>query len=665
MKADVRDTPRFAEIEQRFSNWLRPGQGLIAELLDAAASPLGDVAVGTAVVCEALRGAPSTRIVQIDLEDGATMVLTHGPNSDRSPRWSPDGATIAFLSDRDQPFLFQPYILDLRTGVERAIGGVQGFVEYHHWSADGRRLLLGVAGLEADLAGAQGGFSVAQPQADRADWMPHIESGAAAGSWRSVWIHDLETGKAARVSPDGVNIWEATWCGDEAFVAICSDAPGEEAWYRADLRHFPLDGGAPRTLLTPSDQLGWLSATPSGARVAVVEAVCSDRTIVAGDLRLVDVQSGVVHRPDAEGGDVTATAWRGEDHLLATALRGPENLILLHDRLADATRMLWVGRDRTPGGLRFPEVFALGSDPEACLFLREGWFERPTLVELRAGQEREIRQFGAETLQRDMEALGQARSVTWQAPDGLDIHGWLLTPPGDGPHGLVMNIHGGPVWMLRPRYLGKHFMHQALLAAGFAVLDVNPRGSSGRGQAFARQVFGDMGGADAQDFLSGLDHLVAEGLADPKRLGVTGGSYGGYMSSWLITQDQRFAAAVPVAPVTDWVSEHLTCHIPYFCEVFLNDDIDNASGKYFTRSPIHYASRVITPTLNICGALDKNTPPGQALEFHHALLRHGVQSALLTYPQEGHGIRQMPALFDYLTRLVDWFVEHMPADRRA
>ena len=137
------------------------------------------------------------------------------------------------------------------------------------------------------------------------------------------------------------------------------------------------------------------------------------------------------------------------------------------------------------------------------------------------------------------------------------------------------------------------------------------------------------------------------------------------MSAWLVTQDSRFAAAVPLAPVTNWVSEHLTCHIPHFCEQFLDDSMTNPGGKYHTRSPIMYASRVRTPILIVCGALDRNTPPGQALEFHHALKLHGVESVLATYPLEGHGVRSYPAVIDFGTRVVAWFEKHMPGSEAA
>nr|WP_279606937.1 prolyl oligopeptidase family serine peptidase [Burkholderia gladioli] len=162
--------------------------------------------------------------------------------------------------------------------------------------------------------------------------------------------------------------------------------------------------------------------------------------------------------------------------------------------------------------------------------------------------------------------------------------------------------------------------------------------------------------------LSGLDALASQGLVDPARIGVMGVSYGGYISAWLITQDQRFAAAVPIAPVTNWVSQHLSCNVPTFCELFLRDKLDDPLGQYFSRSPIHHAERVRTPTLHVCGALDRITPAGQALEFHRALQGStDVESVLLTYPHEGHGISSMPASFDFAARVMHWFDRHMPA----
>jgi dipeptidyl aminopeptidase/acylaminoacyl peptidase len=132
------------------------------------------------------------------------------------------------------------------------------------------------------------------------------------------------------------------------------------------------------------------------------------------------------------------------------------------------------------------------------------------------------------------------------------------------------------------------------------------------------------------------------------------------MASWLVTQDTRFAAAVPVAPVTNQVTARLIGNIPHYVDLSLADTYLNPGGKYFQRSPIMHAHKAKTPTLNICGALDRCTPPEEAVQFHNALLQNGVKSMLVIYPEEGHGVRKLPAAIDYAARLVGWFHEHMP-----
>jgi dipeptidyl aminopeptidase/acylaminoacyl peptidase len=199
------------------------------------------------------------------------------------------------------------------------------------------------------------------------------------------------------------------------------------------------------------------------------------------------------------------------------------------------------------------------------------------------------------------------------------------------------------------------------VSRGYAVFFPNPRGSTGKGQAFAEMVYGDMGGADAQDDLAGIDALIERGIADPDRLGVVGGSYGGFMAAWLVTQTDRFAASVALSPVTDWYSQHLTSNIGRWDHLILKDDIAKPGGEYFARSPIAFAHRVTTPTLLTAGAVDRCTPSGQAREFHQALLENGVDTELAIYPGEGHGVRQLPATIDWITRIVGWFERAMPA----
>jgi len=324
---------------------------------------------------------------------------------------------------------------------------------------------------------------------------------------------------------------------------------------------------------------------------------------------------------------------------------------------------VWIGQDITTGG-RYVTVSGLGESGD-CVLAGESFVQAPEIAVIRQGEYRTIKSFDLGYADQ-AKAIKAVERVTWKAPDGLEIQGWLLQPRGKGPHPLVMHVHGGPVWHWRPAWLGRASVQILMLIQhGYAAFFPNPRGSSGRGQDFAGRVVGDMGGADTYDYLSGLDHLVTQGTVDRHRLGVTGASYGGFMAAWLITQDSRFAAAVPVAPVTNYVTEHLISNIPDWVALFLGDSYANPGGKYFQRSPIMHAHQAKTPALNICGLLDRSTPSEEAVQFHNALLACGVESALIIYPQEGHGIRNFPAVLDYATRVVAWFTKYMASENFA
>jgi dipeptidyl aminopeptidase/acylaminoacyl peptidase len=257
---------------------------------------------------------------------------------------------------------------------------------------------------------------------------------------------------------------------------------------------------------------------------------------------------------------------------------------------------------------------------------------------------------------------GSATNVSWNAPDGTLIEGVLCTPAGTGPFPLILHVHGGPIGAHRRTWSMRDHAVPLLVSRGYAVLHPNPRGSAGRGQDFAAAVVGDMGGADTYDYLSGIDAMIERGIADPARIGTMGVSYGGFMSAWLVTQDHRFKAAVAGSPVTEWYSFTFTTNIPRWGLWFLdNADPEQAGNQVHTRSPVMHASKARTPTLLTAGAMDRCTPAGQAREFYQALIGHGVDSELVVYPGEGHGVSRFPAVTDYLTRIVIWFETYMPA----
>jgi dipeptidyl aminopeptidase/acylaminoacyl peptidase len=667
MMQDIRKAALYREAEALYRALRQPGTGQISDAAEVHVSPDNKCAVFAGTLVDSLEGTPPTRIYQVDLTLGNTRLLTFGPNTDRLPKYSPNGQDIAFLSDRHQAGDFQLYLLDPASGAARQGPAVEGWVEYLHWSPDGKRILLGVAGHGADTSSAQGAVSSKQLAEALPSWMPTVEIGDERFRWRRVWIYELATDLVRQVGHADSNIWEAAWCGNAAFAAVVSSGSGEGLWYAARLRIVETETGISREIYQPQDQIGCPASSPSGEHLAIVEAICSDRSLVAGDLRLIETASGNMKRVDTGGVDISYTEWRSQRHLLLAGHRGFETVVGLYDSTSDTFTELWASQDVSSG---WPHIGVSGFDaPGDCVLVGESFVRAPEIAVVRGGKYRSIKSFdlGYADYAKAIEAVER---VIWKAPDGLEIQGWLLRPKGKTPHPVVMNIHGGPVLHWRPSWLGrsKGLPFLMLVKQGYAVFLPNPRGSSGRGQDFVRHVRGDLGGADGQDLLAGLDALVERGVGDPKRLGVTGVSYGGFMTAWLITQDSRFAAAAPVAPHANHVTAHLLSNIPHFVALFLADTYTNPEGKYFHRSPVMHAYKARTPTLNICGALDRCAPPEEAVQFHNALLENGILSILVTYPEEGHGIRKVPAAIDYAARLVGWFQAHMPAataDQRA
>lgn len=663
MQTDIRQTELYREIEAFYKQVRQPGSGQITEATEIHASPDGLSAVFTGTMVDTLDGIPPTRVCRIDLRTGAVQVLTFGPNADRLPKYSPDGRLVAFLSDRHKSGDFQLYLLDPDTGAARRTPPVNGWVEHLQWSADGRRILLGVAGASADVSAVHGAIARSQTDTSSPSWMPDIATADVKQRWRSAWIYDLTSDRATPIDTPGINIWEAAWCGSEAIAAVASSGPGEGFWYRANLLIIDIGSGESRELYRPKHQLGWPAASGSGARLAFVEAVSSDRWIVAGSLRLLDTASGHVTVTDTHEIDVSYVEWRSERHLLVAGLRGPETVVGTCDTDTGEFIESWKSPALSTSGSVI-SVSGCGASGD-CVLIGEGFVRAPEIAAVRNGSYRTLKSFdvGYAACVKSIESV---QYLAWAAPDGLEIQGWLIQPHGTCPFPIVMNVHGGPVASWRPTWLARprSAAMPLLVRHGYAIFMPNPRGSSGRGVDFARRVLGDLGGADTHDLLSGLDYLIAQGIADPKRLGVTGVSYGGYMSCWLTTQDPRFAASVPVSPATNRVSQRLLCTHTDFVDLFLADAYDTLGGRFFERSPIMYAHKATTPTLNICGALDRCTPPGEARQFHNALLENGVTSVLVSYPEEGHGIRKFPTAIDYATRMISWFEEHMPAAPR-
>ena len=253
-----------------------------------------------------------------------------------------------------------------------------------------------------------------------------------------------------------------------------------------------------------------------------------------------------------------------------------------------------------------------------------------------------------------------SQALRWTAPDGLEIEGWLMTPAGaSGPLPLLAAVHGGPSWCWSAYFSESEPNGVVLADAGFAVLLSNPRGSTGRGHAFAQGVIGDPGGGDFADILAGVDACIEADIADADRLGIVGLSYGGFMAGWAVGQTDRFRAAVAMSVVADYRSFHLTSDISAWDESILDGRWDDPSGAYIDRSPVTHAYRCVTPTLVTAGALDRCTPVDQGIQLHAAIAATGTETELVVYPREGHIVVEYDHALDQIRRTTDWFIRYL------
>jgi dipeptidyl aminopeptidase/acylaminoacyl peptidase len=256
---------------------------------------------------------------------------------------------------------------------------------------------------------------------------------------------------------------------------------------------------------------------------------------------------------------------------------------------------------------------------------------------------------------------GRQERLSWQARDGLEIQGLLIVPAEaeatDAPFPLMTLVHGGPYDRFADELqLGWMLWGQWLATAGYAVFLPNPRGGLGRGHDFADRVAGAVGIEDWADIEAGLNQLVAESIADPKRLGIGGWSQGGFMSAWAVGQTDRFKACIMGAGVSDWGMMVATSDLPHFEAMLGGSTGWEGPGphRHDALSPISFASRVATPVLVLHGADDSRVPVSQGRFFAQALREHAVPCELVVYPREGHLICERNHQLDLLHRVCGW-----------
>jgi dipeptidyl aminopeptidase/acylaminoacyl peptidase len=300
---------------------------------------------------------------------------------------------------------------------------------------------------------------------------------------------------------------------------------------------------------------------------------------------------------------------------------------------------------------------SISDDGKASAVIRSSWRQPPEIWAGRIGEwsQRTHANAGIKPL------WGEAKNLHW-ANDGFQVQGWLLYPvnfDAGRRYPLVVAVHGGPASSLKPSWPRPGFNPTLLSQQGYFVLMANPRGSYGQGEKFTMANVKDFGGGDLRDILAGVDEAVKTAPIDPQRIGLTGWSYGGFMTMWAVTQTTRFRAAVAGAGIANWKSYYGENAIDQWMIPYFGATVYDDPAVYGRSSAIDFIKQVKTPTLVVVGAGDGECPPPQSFEFWHALKTLGVKTELVVYPDEGHRFSKPADQRDVLVRMIQWFNENL------
>jgi dipeptidyl aminopeptidase/acylaminoacyl peptidase len=651
------DQRALGAIEQHVADYFetiyRPGADRLHAIIHVSPHPTDGRIAFSGPVYRAGGGFPLTRTLLLD--GGREPTWLGSPGASLSdPRWSPDGRLIAFLSDEGHGAgNLQLVVADAAAPARhRATVVLDGeAVEGFAWSPDGTRILLQTADAGSDAAGSAATARIGSAaEAERPSWAPAVETSDHADKWRRARIWDIVAGRLTDIGAAGQNVWECDWLGNDQVVAILSANPGEGGWYQTHAGVAPAAGGTFTRLANSDLELAGIKGSPDGRHVALIEGRFH-RTVQLGNLVLIDAVTGALSRPDIDI-QMSALAWREPGRLFFTGFAAPETVAGTLEIDGGHIAIEW----RTPGTAGRKVPFAAPTGRQGLLAPAHGFGIYQQLRHIDAdGASATLVDFADPPVLALQQRLGSAAAIEWPGAEGMPIKGYLAKPAGVERPPLVLFIHGGPSHLFRDSWTFDNPFAALLVSAGYAVLASNPRGSSGRGLDFASRVIGDWGGSDHIDLLAGVDHVVAEHGVDPDRLFVIGGSYGGFMTSWLVTRTDRFRAACAMAPVTDMRSQYFTAHHPEFLTLYTQGSPYEVGGIFDQRSPLRHADKVVTPTLLIAGEIDHTTPSSQAVQFYRALALRGVPTELALYPEEGHAPLRYEAQVDQGIRILRWF----------
>lgn len=600
--------------------------------------------------------------------------MTSGQESESAPRWSPDGKYLSFTSSRKGAAKGnQVWLLDRNGGEAVQLTDVKGRLAGYEWSPDSKKLALVIGDPDPETENdVPEGGAPPKPKTpkpiviDRYKFKQDGQGYLQSGRHTYVYLFDVETKKLERLTTGKWDESSPSWSPDGKWIAFLSnhekdpDREPEGQIFLAEAK-----AGATEKAITPQGvrvSRGRPEWSPDGKWITYLEAeekkygaynmdhlamVAADGASAPRRFPAVEAMDRGVSSPRFAADGLEITFLVTDDQSVY-----PARVVLAGGKLEKLMKPpVVVGNWNTAG--KCSVVLSGGNDKYGEVYAMEG----ATLRQLTRQND---------TLFAEL-SLGTTEEVAFKSKDGTEVHGLLTRPVGyvaGAKVPLLLRIHGGPNGQDQHSF---SFERQLFAANGYAVLAVNYRGSSGRGQKFSRAIFADWGHYEVEDLLAGVDHVIKMGLADPEKLGVGGWSYGGILTDYLIASDTRFKAATSGAGTAFTVSYYGVDHYIIQYDHEIGPPWNPKAWETYVKLsyPFLKADRIKTPTLFLCGEKDFNVPVSGSEQMYQALRSLGVETQLVIYPNENHGIRRPSYVKDRYERYLAWYEKYLKGKKEV
>ncbi|MCH8557245.1 MAG: S9 family peptidase [Balneolia bacterium] len=587
----------------------------------------------------------TTHVWVANADGSMNRQFTFGEQSATNPQFSPDGEYLSFITTRDNGR--QVYKMYLNGGEAQKITSADEGVGSYEWSPDGSRIAYTMTDPKTDEERTR--------ERERMDVMIVDRDFKFA----RIYVHEIETGESKAVYADDLHTTSFSWSPDgETIVFAHQPTPRIDDRYKMDISTVAADSGSVSSLVAREGTDASPHFTPDGNYVVFTSHGGQLEGIGLGDLFVVPASGGepkaLAHTYDRSA---AITGFDADGHLLITERRNTVSALYRvpldgsEPVLLTPENGIYNGFAVNGEGTRVAFTFQDSNTPAEVHYADLSGFNQVKVSSV----------FDAITFPE----FGDTELLTWTSPDGMEIEGLLTYPVGYRPGDrvpLILMVHGGPAGVYSQTFTGQGNIYaiQHFAEQGYALLRPNPRGSTGYGKEFRYANFQDWGYGDYEDLMAGVDTVIEMGVAHPDSLVEMGWSYGGYMTSWIVTQTDRFKAVSMGAGLSNLVSMVGTTDIPGYLMAHMGGPYWGGNMESYERhSAVYFMDNVVTPVQIIHGANDLRVPLGQGQEFYWALQEKGIDSEMVIYPRTGHGPTEPKFIADVSNQILRWFDKHL------